>query len=123
MFEVRGSGPGTPLIVANGGPGFDHSYLLCGDVWDRLARGRKVVFYDHFMARPSSFVYRQKVNRSVWNDLQRFEPRAAEVLVPHPGGHRPVRLQRGSVGRMGYPQIDPRLRAGDFREERPSPLL
>lgn len=45
-YEVRGSGPGTPLVVANGGPGFDHSYLLCGDVWDRLAKGRKVVFYD-----------------------------------------------------------------------------
>ena len=45
-YEVRGGGPGTPLVVANGGPGFDHSYLLCGDVWDRLAKGRKVVFYD-----------------------------------------------------------------------------
>jgi len=45
-YEVRGSGTGTPLVVANGGPGFDHSYLLCGDVWDRLAGGRKVVFYD-----------------------------------------------------------------------------
>lgn len=45
-YEVRGSGPGTPLVVANGGPGFDHSYLLCGDVWDRLAKSRKVVFYD-----------------------------------------------------------------------------
>ena len=45
-YEVRGSGRGTPLVVANGGPGFDHSYLLCGDVWDRLARGRKVIFYD-----------------------------------------------------------------------------
>ena len=45
-YEVRGSGTGTPLVVANGGPGFDHSYLLCGDVWDRLAAGRKIVFYD-----------------------------------------------------------------------------
>ena len=25
-YEVRGSGTGTPLVVANGGPGFDHSY-------------------------------------------------------------------------------------------------
>lgn len=45
-YEVRGSGTGTPLLVANGGPGFDHNYLLCGDVWDRLAKGRKIVFYD-----------------------------------------------------------------------------
>ena len=45
-YEVRGSGTGTPLIVANGGPGFDHNYLLCGDVWDTLAKDRKIVFYD-----------------------------------------------------------------------------
>ncbi len=45
-YEVRGGGPGTPLVVANGGPGFDHSYLHCSPAWDRLANGRKVVFYD-----------------------------------------------------------------------------
>jgi proline iminopeptidase len=45
-YEVRGGGPGTPLVVANGGPGFDHAYLHCSDCWDRLARSRKVVFYD-----------------------------------------------------------------------------
>jgi proline iminopeptidase len=45
-YEVRGQGPGTPLVVANGGPGFDHTYLHCSDCWDRLAKGRKVVFYD-----------------------------------------------------------------------------
>ena len=45
-YEVPGGGPGPPLLVANGGPGFDHTYLHCGDCWDRLAKGRKVVFYD-----------------------------------------------------------------------------
>src|SRR5579859_1849977 len=25
-YEVTGSGPGTPLVVVNGGPGFDHAY-------------------------------------------------------------------------------------------------
>lgn len=45
-YEIRGGGPGTPLVVANGGPGFDHTYLHCSDCWDRLAKGRKVVFYD-----------------------------------------------------------------------------
>jgi proline iminopeptidase len=45
-YEVRGNGSGTPLIVANGGPGFDHNYLLCGDIWDKLAKGRRIVFYD-----------------------------------------------------------------------------
>ncbi len=50
--EVRGAGradgPSTPLplVVVNGGPGFDHSYLHVSDAWDRLARSRPVVFYD-----------------------------------------------------------------------------
>ena len=45
-YEVRGAGAGTPLVLVNGGPGFDHSYLKVSDVWDRMARTRKVVFYD-----------------------------------------------------------------------------
>jgi proline iminopeptidase len=45
-YEVRGDGAGNPLVVVNGGPGFDHSYLHCGDCWERLAVGRKLVFYD-----------------------------------------------------------------------------
>jgi proline iminopeptidase len=45
-FEVRGEGAGTPLVLVNGGPGFDHTYLTVADAWDRLSRGRKVVFYD-----------------------------------------------------------------------------
>ena len=45
-YEVRGSGSGTPLLIANGGPGMDHSYLHCSDAWDRLAQGRKVIYYD-----------------------------------------------------------------------------
>jgi len=45
-FEVRGSGPGTPLFVVNGGPGFDHNYLHCSNAWDSLAKHRPVVFYD-----------------------------------------------------------------------------
>jgi proline iminopeptidase len=45
-YEVRGSGSGTPLVIANGGPGFDHSYLHCSDAWDRLAKSRQVIFYD-----------------------------------------------------------------------------
>ena len=45
-YEVRGSAAGRPLVMVNGGPGFDHTYVLCSDAWDRLARGRRVVFYD-----------------------------------------------------------------------------
>jgi proline iminopeptidase len=46
-YEVRGAGAATPLIIVNGGPGFDHVYEHLGDrVWDRLASARKVIFYD-----------------------------------------------------------------------------
>jgi proline iminopeptidase len=30
----------------NGGPGFDHGYLLTSSIWDELARTRRVVMYD-----------------------------------------------------------------------------
>ena len=45
-YEVRGSAPGRPLVMVNGGPGFDHTYVLCSDAWDRIADSRRVVFYD-----------------------------------------------------------------------------
>jgi proline iminopeptidase len=37
---------GTPLVVANGGPGFDHNYLHVSNVWTELAKHRPVVLYD-----------------------------------------------------------------------------
>jgi len=45
-YEVRGEGSGRPLVMVNGGPGFDHTYVLCSDAWDTIARSRRVVFYD-----------------------------------------------------------------------------
>ena len=45
-YEVFGSGSGTPLFVANGGPGFDHLYLHLSDAWDTLAHNRKIVMWD-----------------------------------------------------------------------------
>ncbi|HEX4422270.1 MAG TPA: alpha/beta fold hydrolase [Kofleriaceae bacterium] len=49
--ETLGTIAGVPLVVVNGGPGFDHSYehaTVPGttSAWDLLARGRRVVFYD-----------------------------------------------------------------------------
>jgi proline iminopeptidase len=44
-YEVTGGGTGTPLVLANGGPGFDHAYLHAG-AFVRLGEGRPVVFYD-----------------------------------------------------------------------------
>ncbi len=45
-YEVIGNGGGTPLFVANGGPGFDHAYLHLSNAWDTLATNRRVVLYD-----------------------------------------------------------------------------
>jgi proline iminopeptidase len=44
--ETRGTAPGRPLLIVNGGPGFDHGYLVTSPVWDELARARRVVMYD-----------------------------------------------------------------------------
>lgn len=45
-YEVFGGGPGAPLFVANGGPGFDHFYLHVSDAWDTLGQNRKIVMWD-----------------------------------------------------------------------------
>lgn len=44
--ETRGTAPGRPLLIVNGGPGFDHRYLLTSPVWDQLAQSRRVIMYD-----------------------------------------------------------------------------
>lgn len=49
--EVLGAAPGVPLIVVNGGPGFDHTYEHAAvpgatSAWETLAKKRRVVFYD-----------------------------------------------------------------------------
>jgi proline iminopeptidase len=49
--EVLGAGQGVPLLVVNGGPGFDHTYehvTVPGmtSAWETLAKKRRVVFYD-----------------------------------------------------------------------------
>jgi proline iminopeptidase len=43
LFERR-AGSGPPTVVLHGGPGADHAYLLPG--FDRLARGRTLIYYD-----------------------------------------------------------------------------
>src|SRR5690349_18461635 len=45
-YEVIGTGDTTPLVLVNGGPGFDHTYLHTSPVWDTLAKKRRIVFYD-----------------------------------------------------------------------------
>src|SRR5262249_12318198 len=46
FVDARGTAPGRPLLIVNGGPGFDHGYLLTSPVWDDLAKTRGVVMYD-----------------------------------------------------------------------------
>jgi len=46
FVDTRGSATGRPLLIVNGGPGFDHGYLLTSPVWDELAKTRRVVMYD-----------------------------------------------------------------------------
>ena len=43
IFERR-RGDGPPTVVLHGGPGAQHDYLLPG--FDRLARGRTLIYYD-----------------------------------------------------------------------------
>jgi proline iminopeptidase len=45
-YEVLGSGDGVPLVVVNGGPGFDHTYEHVSSAWEVLAKKRRVIFYD-----------------------------------------------------------------------------
>jgi proline iminopeptidase len=45
-YEVLGSGGATPLIVVNGGPGFDHTYEHVSSAWETFAKKRRVIFYD-----------------------------------------------------------------------------
>ena len=46
-YDIYGvAGNATPVIVANGGPGLSHIYMLQNDVWTRLSQSRQIVFYD-----------------------------------------------------------------------------
>lgn len=46
-YETFGAaGSATPIIIANGGPGLSHVYMLQNDTWPRIARSRQVIFYD-----------------------------------------------------------------------------
>jgi len=45
-YHVTGRGTGTPLVLINGGPGFDHQYFHLAPVWERIGERRPVVFFD-----------------------------------------------------------------------------
>jgi proline iminopeptidase len=45
-YEILGTGTGTPLVMVNGGPGFDHLYFHTSTAWDKLGESRRIIFYD-----------------------------------------------------------------------------
>lgn len=46
-YEILGSDKSLPPVVAlNGGPGLTHAYMVQNDLWQRVAKSRRVVFYD-----------------------------------------------------------------------------
>jgi len=45
-YEMIGEGDQPPLVLLNGGPGFDHSYLHHTPVWDDLSLKHRIVFFD-----------------------------------------------------------------------------
>src|SRR6201996_7241201 len=47
FYETFGAASSAiPIIVANGGPGLSHVFMLQNDTWPRIAHNRQVVFYD-----------------------------------------------------------------------------
>lgn len=41
-----GKAESVPIIAVNGGPGFDHRYLIAAPVWQGMAERRQIIFYD-----------------------------------------------------------------------------
>ncbi|MBL8645817.1 MAG: alpha/beta fold hydrolase [Sphingosinicella sp.] len=47
LYRVSiGRAGGTPLVAVNGGPGFDHRYMIAAPIWTGMAERRRIVFYD-----------------------------------------------------------------------------
>lgn len=47
LHHVAIGTPGdVPLVAVNGGPGFDHSYLVNAPVWKDMSARRQIIFYD-----------------------------------------------------------------------------
>ena len=89
-----------------------------------------MIFYspqarDAFLARSSSFVYRQNGQQGGLErpPALRPEPGASEVQVPDARRDRALRLQRRAVGGLGDPPGDPGLGIRGVREERAPSVL
>ena len=80
-YEVRGGASGAPLVVVNGGPGFDHTYELCSDAWDVLARTRRVVMYDQRGTGRSS-AYHAGMSCTLADQIADLEALRAQLGAP-----------------------------------------
>ena len=45
-YHIAGGGSGTPLVILNGGPGFDHRHMHIGTAFETLGKDRRIIFYD-----------------------------------------------------------------------------
>ncbi len=45
-YHITGGGSGVPLVILNGGPGFDHRHMHIGTAFDLLGKDRRIIFYD-----------------------------------------------------------------------------
>jgi proline iminopeptidase len=45
-YHITGGGSSTPLVIINGGPGFDHRHMHVTAAWDMLGQNRRIIFYD-----------------------------------------------------------------------------
>lgn len=45
-FVAIGKPGGVPIVAVNGGPGFDHRYMIAAPVWQDMAERRQIIFYD-----------------------------------------------------------------------------
>ena len=55
-YERTGAASGVPLLMINGGPGFDHAYFHVSPVWESLGSSRPIIFYDQRGTGKSSVV-------------------------------------------------------------------
>jgi proline iminopeptidase len=87
-----GGGPGTPLIVIHGGPGFPHDYL---ENVGQLGTDRAVVFWDQLGCGQSE----RPTDASLWH-LERFVEELEKVHAATTGAEENVVLLGHSWGSM-----------------------
>lgn len=80
-YEMRGGPSGVPFVVVNGGPGFEHSYELCSDAWDNLAKKRPIVFYDQRGTGRSS-AFTPKMSCTLQDQIADLEALRIELHAP-----------------------------------------